>query len=86
VELRNCYSIDLVYDNFRNNFILDNISRIDMRLNSENDIKVKAYVESEDFLRGNVDWKFDEYGEYINGEGSKLINILNSDDITVDII
>lgn len=86
VELRNCYSIDLVYDNFKNNFVLDNINRIDMRLNSENDIKVKAYVESEEYLRGNVDWKFDKYGEYINGEGNKLINILNSNDVTVDII
>jgi len=86
VELRNCNSIDLVYDNFKNNFVLDNINQIGMRLNSGNDIKIKAYVESEDFLGGNVEWKFDKYGEYINGDGNKLINILNSNDVTVDII
>lgn len=84
VEVRNCNSVDLVYDNFNNNFILDNVNNVDIRLNSENDLKINAYVDSEDRLSGNVEWKFDKFGEYVKGNGNKLIKILNSNNVTVD--
>ena len=84
VEVRNCNSVDLVYDSFQNNFTLDNIDNVDIRLDSEDNIKINAYVESQDYLGGNIEWKYDKFGEYIKGNGNNLIKILNSNNVTVD--
>lgn len=84
VEVRNCNKIDLIYDGFENDFIIDKVDNVNIRLDNQNNIKINAYVESEDTLRGNVDWQFDKYGEYITGNGDNLIKILNSYEIIVD--
>jgi len=47
-------------------------------------VTIKAFVESLDFLSGNIKWSFNNFGEYVNGEGANVINILNSRDITVN--
>lgn len=84
VEVKSCNNVELVYDGSKNNFVLDGNSSVYVRLNAESDIKINAYVESKDFLDGNVDWKFNEFGEYVKGEGNNIIKILKSHNITAD--
>jgi hypothetical protein len=84
VEVINCYNMDLIFDDFSNKWTFDGVSNINIRLDKISNVTIKAFVESIDYLKGNVNWSFDSFGEYVNGDGDKIINILNSSNITVN--
>ncbi len=84
VEIMNCNNLDLIYAGFNNKWTLDGIRITNIRIDKLSDVKIDAFVESADILDGNIKWSFNNFGEYINGEGSNLINILNSSNITVN--
>ena len=84
VEIRESNKLDLIYENFDSNFILDGIDSVKIRLDNDDDIRINAYSDSENGLSGNVEWSFGEYGEYINGEGKNTIDILKPYDVEVN--
>ncbi|WMJ76338.1 MULTISPECIES: LiaI-LiaF-like domain-containing protein [unclassified Sedimentibacter] len=84
VEVVNCGNLDLIYENFGNEWTLDSVRNVNIRLDKPSNVKVNAFVESTDELRGNASWLLKESGKYVNGEGSNAINILNSGNITVN--
>lgn len=84
VEVINCYNMDLIYEDFDNEWVFDRVSNINIRLDKISNVSIKAFVESVDYLNGNINWSFDNFGEYINGDGSNIINILNGSSITVN--
>lgn len=84
VEVINCYNMDLIFDDFSNKWTFDGVSNINIRLDKISNVTIKAFVESIDYLKGNINWSFDSFGEYVNGDGDKIINILNSNNIIVN--
>ncbi len=84
VEVTDCYNLDLVYNDFDNKWIFDGVNNINVRLDEISNVKINAFVESLDFLNGNIKWSFNNFGEYIKGEGANLIKILNSNNVTVN--
>lgn len=84
VEVTDCYNLDLVYSDFNNSWLFDRVNRINVRLDDTSNVKINAFVELLDLLEGNVKWSFNNFGEYIKGEGDNLIKILNSDNIIVN--
>lgn len=84
VEVTDCYNLDLVYNNFDNEWLFDGVNSINVRLEEISNVTINAFVESLDFLEGNVKWTFNNFGEYINGEGANLIKILNCNNIIVN--
>ncbi len=84
VEIMNCRNIDLIYADFSNKWTIDGVNTINIRLDKMSDVRINAFVESIDRLYGNIKWSFDSFGEYTNGEGENLINILNSDNVVVN--
>jgi len=84
VEVTDCYNLDLVYNNFNNEWLFDKVNRINVRLDEISNVKIDAFVESLDSLDGNIKWAFNNFGEYIKGEGVNLIKILNSNNIIVN--
>lgn len=84
VEVMNCYYLDLVYSGFNNKWLFDGVNNINIRLDKVSNVTVKAFVESLDYLSGNIKWSFNNFGEYVNGEGVNVINILNGRDVVVN--
>lgn len=84
VEVMNCRNLDLVFAGFKNNWNLDGVSYVNVRLDKISNVAVKAFVESVDYLSGNVKWSFNKFGEYVNGNPSNVINIFNGGGITVN--
>lgn len=84
VEVTNCYNLDLVYNNFNNEWLLDGVNTINVRLDEISNVTINVFVESLDLLAGNVKWSFNNFGKYINGDGVNLIKILNSNNVTVN--
>ncbi len=84
VEVINSGNLDLVFNGFSNNWNLDRVNNVNIRLDKVSSVAVKAFVESLDYLSGNIKWSFDNFGEYVNGEGANVINILNGRDVTVN--
>ncbi len=84
VEVMNCRNLDLVFDGFKNNWNLDGVSNVNIRLDKISNVAVKAFVESLDYLSGNVKWSFNKFGEYVNGDSSNVINIFNGSVVTVN--
>jgi len=83
-EVMNCYNLDLIFNDFNNKWTFDGNSNINIRLGKVSNVTIKAFVESLDFLNGNIKWSFNNFGEYVNGDGANVINILNSSNITVN--
>lgn len=84
VEVTDCYNLDLVYNDFDNKWLFDGVNNINIRLDEISNVKINAFVESLDFLDGNIKWSYNNFGEYINGSGTNLIKILNSNNVTVN--
>ncbi len=84
VDVMNCYNLDLIYSGFSNKWIFDEIESVNIRLDKASNVAIKAFVNSLDFLNGNIKWSFNNFGEYVNGDGTNSINILNSSAITVN--
>lgn len=84
IEITDCYNLDLVYSDFNNGWTLDRVNSINIRLEKDSDVRVNAFVSSLDYLNGNIKWSFNKFGEYVNGNGDNLINILNGSTVTVN--
>ena len=84
VEVMNCYYLDLVYSGFNNKWIFDGVNNINIRLDKASNVTVNAFVESLDYLSGNIKWSFDNFGEYVSGDGVNVINILNGRDVVIN--
>jgi len=84
VEVMNCYNLDLIFNDFNNKWTFDGVNNVNIRLDKISNVTIKAFVESIDYLSGNIKWSFNKFGEYVNGDGVKVINILNSNNITVN--
>ena len=84
VEVVNCYNLDLIHSGFNNKWIFDGVNNINIRLDKISNVTVKAFVESLDYLSGNIKWSFDNFGEYVNGDGTNVINILNGRDVVIN--
>ncbi len=84
VEVTDCYNLDLVYSDFNNSWLFNRVNRINVRLDDTSNVKINAFVELLDLLEGNIKWTFNNFGEYIKGDGANLIKILNSDNIIVN--
>lgn len=84
VEVTDCYNLDLVYNDFDNKWLFDGVNNINIRLDEISNVKINAFVESLDFLDGNIKWSYNNFGEYIKGNGTNLIKILNSNNVTVN--
>src|SRR5699024_4991260 len=93
VEINNGYGLELIGDNIKNNWVIDKIDEIKIRLGKDSDVKINALVHNEEVLKGTAKWdiiKGNETeeesvkGRLIRGKGSNSINILNSSGVTVD--
>ena len=73
-----------MYSGFNNKWLFDGVNNINIRLDKVSNVTVKAFVESLDYLSGNIKWSFNNFGEYVNGEGVNVINILNGRDVVVN--
>jgi hypothetical protein len=84
VEVVNCYNLDLIHSGFNNKWLFDGVNNINIRLDKISNVTVKAFVESLDYLSGNIKWSFDNFGEYVNGDGANAINILNGSSVIIN--
>ena len=84
VEVVNCYNLDLIHSGFNNKWLFDGVNNINIRLDKISNVTVKAFVESLDYLSGNIKWSFDNFGEYVNGDGANVINILNGSSVIIN--
>lgn len=95
VEINKGSDFELIGESIKNDWIIDNVNRVKLRLKKNSDVKVNAFIYGEESLKGNVKWDIvkikDETegidkvkGELILGSGTNIINILNSDEIVVD--
>lgn len=84
VEVMNCYNLDLIFNDFKNQWTFDRVDNINIRLDKISDVTIKAFVDSVDLLSGNITWSFNNFGEYVKGDGTKVINILDSSNIRVN--
>lgn len=84
VEVVNCYNLDLIHSGFNNKWLFDGVNNINIRLDKISNVTVKAFVESLDYLSGNIKWSFDNFGKYVNGDGANAINILNGSSVIIN--
>ncbi|SHF19880.1 hypothetical protein SAMN02745784_03136 [Tissierella praeacuta DSM 18095] len=93
VEVNGGNDLDLILDNISNNFIVDNIRRVKLRVNKESDIKLETIINDEENFKGNVKWNIVQFGneespkykgELVYANGSNIINILNSHEVEVN--
>ena len=93
VEIKGGYHLDLVMDTLNNNWIIDGVDSVKLRLNKDLDMMVSTLVRDEDNLAGNVTWKDTKIGteenhsykgELLYGDGTNTLNILNANDVTAD--
>lgn len=94
VELSGGSELKLIGDSIKNDWIIDNMNKIKIRLGKSSDLKINASTNYEGALGGNVKWNISKEnsgseaenikGEFVYGKGSNNIHILNCDDIIVD--
>lgn len=92
VEISKVNDLELILDGIKDNWTIDNTKYIRIRLEKNMDVKVNAYANGSEALKGNVNWNIKENngedysgnGELIYGEGENTINIFNSSEVVVD--
>jgi hypothetical protein len=93
VEITGGNDLQLVLDDIKNDWVIDSINRVKIRLDENIDAKINAFVQYQEILKGNVKWSSIEEGteekpkvkgELIYKNGSNNINILNCDEVFVD--
>jgi len=93
VEVNGGNDLDLILDSISNNFIVDNIRRVKLRVSKESDIKLETTINDEENFKGNVKWNIVQLGngespkykgELVYANGSNIINILNSHEVEVN--
>lgn len=87
-------SLDLTIDNMKNDWVIDNISNVKIRLGKNIDTKLEALVHSAESLGGNAKWEtagsesveeLDRIkGKLVYGEGKNNIYILTSGEVEVN--
>lgn len=93
LEVKDSNNLDIIFDDFENNLVLDGIYNLKIRLSANGNAKVNTYVTSEDKLMGSIKWNISNSnnndqlitkGEYIQGTGENLIKIINCGNVAVD--
>lgn len=94
VEINGGSDLQLIADNIKNDWVIDNVSRTKIRLGKDIDTKINTFIYDKEMLKGNAKWSIsgdqneeeisDIKGELVYGEGKNTINILNSDEVVVD--
>ncbi|HSH35094.1 hypothetical protein [Schnuerera sp.] len=93
VEINGGNDLQLIVGDIGKDWVIDDVNRTKIRLNSNMDLKITASVDNREVLRGNVKWDVIENnkeelsnakGELIYGEGNNKINILNCHEVVVD--
>lgn len=88
-------NMEIVLDSVNNDWVIDNIGNIKIRLGKSIDARIEASVYNSEILGGNVQWKTTEIksetedvdgvkGELTYGDGSNNINIFNSGEVVVN--
>ncbi|MEY8303904.1 hypothetical protein [Anaerosalibacter bizertensis] len=87
-------SLDLTLDSMKNDWVIDNISNVKIRLGKNMDTKLEALVYGVEALGGNVKWEtanaenseeVDKIkGKLVYGEGNNSIYILTSGEVEVN--
>lgn len=87
-------SLDLTLDSMKNDWVIDNISNVKIRLGKNIDTKLEALVHSAESLGGNAKWEtanaenseeVDKIkGKLVYGEGNNSIYILTSGEVEVN--
>ena len=93
VEIKGGNKLDLVVDTLDNNWIIDSVDRVKLRLAKDLDMMVSTILSEEDNLSGNVKWinnkvgteENQQYkGELVYGEGKNKLNILHAYEVIAD--
>lgn len=93
VEIKDGNQLDLVIDSLENNWIIDNVDNVKLRINKELDMTVSTELREEENLNGNVKWTSTKIGEedgqkfkgeLVYGEGRNKLNILNAYEVIAD--
>ena len=93
VEIKGGNKLDLVVDTLDNNWIIDSVDRVKLRLDKDLDMMVSTILSEEDNLSGNVKWTNDKVGteenqkykgELVLGEGKNKLNILHAYEVIAD--
>ena len=93
VEIKDGNQLELVIDSIENNWIIDNVDNVKLRINKDLDITINTELREEENLNGNVKWtntKIGEAdgqkfkGELVYGQGINKLNILNAYEVTAD--
>ena len=93
VEIKGGNQLDLVMDTLGNNWVVDGVDNVKLRINKDLNMMVSTLVRREDSLSGNVVWTETQVGtednnihkgELIFGEGTNTLNIINVDDVKAD--
>ena len=93
VEIKDGNELDLTMDSINNNWIVDGVHRVKLRLNKNADVKINAILNNEDNLSGNVEWtdtkigtedNHKHKGELVYGEGTNTLNILHAHEVIAD--
>lgn len=93
VEINKLYDLELILDSIENNWVIDDVNHTKIRLGANKNVKINAFVDSQQDLSGNVKWDIKQNknegisnykGQLVYGEGENIINIFNSLDVVVD--
>jgi hypothetical protein len=93
VEIKGGNKLDLVVDTLDNNWIIDSVDRVKLRLDKDLDMMVSTILSEEDNLSGNVKWTNNKVGtddnqkykgELVYGEGKNKLNILHAYEVIAD--
>lgn len=93
VEIKGGNELDLVMDSLSNNWIVDGVSRVKLRLNKDLDMMVSTILSQENNFGGNANWTDTQLGteedhkhkgELVFGQGTNKLNILDAYEVIAD--
>ncbi len=94
IEVNGGYKLELIGDNIKDDWIIDKIDDVKIRLGKNADVKINTLVNNKEMLKGTAKWNIIEEnnktedenvkGELIRGKGSNSIHILNCSEVIVD--
>lgn len=93
VEIKGGNELDLVMESLNNNWIVDDVNRVKLRINKDINMIVSTIVNNEESLGGNTKWtdtkigteeNHKHKGELVYGEGTHTLNILHADEVRAD--
>lgn len=93
VEIKGGNELDLSMDSLNNNWVVDDVNRVKLRLNKDLNMMISTIVSNEENLGGNAKWTNTQIGteenhnykgELVYGDGANILNILNAYEVIVD--